>query len=452
MANGEPSRPGAHTGARPGALERLFHLRERSTTVATELRAGLVTFLTMAYILLVNPQILAAAGMPPGDVVFATAVGSAVGTLAMALLTNYPFALAPGMGINAYFAYSVVGGMKVSWQVALTAVFVSGLLFMALSAGGLRTLLLRAIPVNVKLAIGGGIGLFLALIGFENAGLVQQHPVTMITLGDLHAPAVLLALGALLLMGVLLARRVRAALLIGIAAATGAAWLLGITPPPAAVVALPRLPEQTLLAFDWSGLASGTLATVVLAFLFVVLFDTAGTLMGVGRLGGFVDERGDLPRAGRAFFADAFGTTAGAALGTSPVTAYIESATGIEEGGRTGLTGVVVAVLFLASLVLAPLFTAVPPLATAPALIVVGALMMEGVREVDWKRFDEAIPAFLTVIGIPFTYSIANGIALGLVSWVAIKLLSGRWREVHWLMVVLAVLLVLYYAFLEAHA
>ncbi len=217
-------------------------------------------------------------------------------------------------------------------------------------------------------------------------------------------------------------------------------------------MALPRLPEQTLFAFDWSGMASGTLATVVLAFLFVVLFDTAGTLMGVGRLGGFVDERGDLPKSGRAFFADAFGTTAGAALGTSPVTAYIESATGIEEGGRTGLTGVVVAILFLASLVLAPLFIAVPPLATAPALIVVGALMMESVREVDWKRFDEAIPAFLTVIGIPFTYSIANGIALGLVSWVAIKLFSGRWREVHWLMVVLAVLLVLYYAFLEAHA
>jgi adenine/guanine/hypoxanthine permease len=433
-----------------GFLERLFHLDERSTTVATELRAGLVTFLTMAYILLVNPQILGAAGMPASDVVFATAVGSALGTLAMALLTNYPFALAPGMGINAYFAYSVVGGMKVSWQVALTAVFVSGLLFMALSAGGIRTVLLRAIPVNVKLATSGGIGLFLALIGFENAGLVRQHPVTLITLGNLHDPKVLLALGGLLLMAVLLALRVRAALLLGIAVATGSAWLLGVAAPPSAVVAVPRLPERTLFAFDWSGMASGTLAAVVLAFLFVVLFDTAGTLMAVGRLGRFVDERGDLPRSGRAFFADAFGTTAGAALGTSPVTAYIESATGIEEGGRTGLTGVVVAVLFLASLVLAPLFTAVPPLATAPALIVVGALMMEGVREVDWARFDEAIPAFLTIIGIPFTYSIANGIALGLVSWVAIKLLSGRWREVHWLMVPLAVLLVLYYAFLHA--
>lgn len=446
MANGEPPRPVTNAGL----LERLFHLSERQATVGTEVRAGLVTFLTMAYILLVNPQILAAAGMPPSDVVFATAVGSAVGTLAMALLTNYPFALAPGMGINAYFAYSVVGGMKVSWQVALTAVFVSGLLFMLLSVGGLRTVLLRAIPQNVKLAIGGGIGLFLALIGFENAGLVQKHPVTMITLGNLHDPRVLLALGGLLLMGVLLALKFRGALLVGIAAATVAAWLLGVTPPPTAVAALPRLPEQTLFAFDWSGVWNGALAAVVLAFLFVVLFDTAGTLMGVGRLGGFVDEKGDLPKSGRAFFADAFGTTAGAALGTSPVTAYIESATGIEEGGRTGLTGVVVAVLFLASLVLAPLFTAVPPLATAPALVVVGALMMEAVREVDWKRFDEAIPAFLTVIGIPFTYSIANGIALGLVSWVAIKLLSGRWREVHWLMVVLALLLVLYYAFLHA--
>src|SRR5262245_5938970 len=218
--------PGGQSMA--GSLQRFFRLEERSTTVATELRAGLVTFLTMAYILLVNPQILGAAGMPPSDVVFATAVGSAVGTLAMALLTNYPFALAPGMGINAYFAYSVVGGMKVSWQVALTAVFVSGLLFMLLSAGGIRTVLLRAIPQNVKLAIGGGIGLFLALIGFENAGLVQKHPVTMITLGNLHDPRVLLALGGLLLMGVLLALRFRGALLVGIAASTVAAWLLGV--------------------------------------------------------------------------------------------------------------------------------------------------------------------------------------------------------------------------------
>ncbi|HEV8629572.1 MAG TPA: NCS2 family permease [Thermoanaerobaculia bacterium] len=431
-------------------LERLFALRERETTVATEVRAGLVTFLTMAYILLVNPQVLAAAGMPKEDVVFATAVGSAVGTLAMALLANYPFALAPGMGINAYFAYSVCGAMGVSWRVALTAVFVSGLLFMALSAGGIRTLLLRAIPTNIKLATSGGIGLFLALIGFENAGLVKKHPATLLTLGDVRSAPVLLALGALVLMAVLLALRVRAALLLGIAAATAAAWLLGIAPPPTAVVALPALPRQTLLAFDWHGMASGTLATVVLAFLFVVLFDTTGTLMGVGRLGGFVDEEGNLPRAGRAFFADAFGTTAGAALGTSPVTAYIESATGIEEGGRTGLTGVVVALLFLASLVLAPLFTAVPPLATAPALVVVGALMIEGMQGIDWKRFDEAIPAFLTIVGMPFTYSIANGIALGIVSWVIIKLLAGRWREAHPLMIVLAALLVLYYAFLYA--
>jgi AGZA family xanthine/uracil permease-like MFS transporter len=433
-----------------GILQRVFRLEENGTTAATEVRAGVVTFLTMAYILLVNPQVLAAAGMPPGDVVFATAIGSALGTLGMALLTNYPFALAPGMGINAYFAYSVVGGMKVSWQVALTAVFVSGILFMALSIGGVRTLLLRAIPKNIKLAIAGGIGLFLALIGLQNAGLVKSHPVTMVTLGDVRAPATLLALGALVLMGVLLALRVRAALLIGIAAATGAAWLLGIAPAPKQVVAAPSLPHQTLLAFDWSGVMSGALAAVVLAFLFVCLFDTAGTLMGVGRLGGFVDQDGDLPKAGRAFFADALGSTVGAALGTSPITAYIESGTGIQEGGRTGLTGVVVALLFLASLVLAPLFTAVPALATAPALVVVGALMIESLREVEWARLDEAIPAFLTVVGMPFTYSIANGIALGIVSWVAIKLLTGRFKETHVVMVVLAVLLVLYYAFLHA--
>jgi len=433
-----------------GTLERVFHLEERGTTVGTELRAGVVTFLTMAYILLVNPQVLAAAGMPPGDVVFATAVGAALGTLGMAFLTNYPFALAPGMGINAYFAYSVVGGMKVSWQVALTAVFVSGLLFMALSAGGVRTLVLRAIPRNIKLAIAGGIGLFLALIGLQNAGLVRPHPVTMLTLGDLHAPSTLLALAGLLVMAVLLALRVRAALLIGIATATAVAWLLGVAPPPRAVVATPALPHATLLAFDWHGVANGALAAVVLAFLFVCLFDTAGTLMGVGRLGGFVDADGNLPKSGRAFFADALGSTVGSMLGTSPVTAYIESATGIEEGGRTGLTGVVVAILFLVSLVLAPLFTAVPALATAPALVVVGAMMIESLREVEWRSLDEAVPAFLTVAGMPFTYSIANGIALGIVSWVAIKLLSGRWRDTHAVMIVLAVLLVVYYGWLHA--
>lgn len=433
-----------------GALERVFHLEERGTTAGTEVRAGIVTFLTMAYILLVNPQVLAAAGMPPGDVVFATAVGAALGTLGMAFLTNYPFALAPGMGINAYFAYSVVGGMKVSWQVALTAVFISGLLFMALSAGGVRTLLLRAIPRNIKLAIAGGIGLFLALIGLQNAGLVRPHPVTMVTLGDLHAPQTLLSLAGLLVMAVLLALRVRAALLIGIATATAAAWLLGVAPPPHDVVATPALPHATLLAFDWHGVAGGSLVGVVLAFLFVCLFDTAGTLMGVGRLGGFVDADGNLPKAGRAFFADALGSTVGSMLGTSPVTAYIESATGIEEGGRTGLTGVVVAVLFLLSLVLAPLFTAVPALATAPALVIVGAMMIESLREVDWRSLDEAVPAFLTVAGMPFTYSIANGIALGIVSWVAIKLLTGRWRDTHVVMIVLAVLLVVYYGWLHA--
>jgi AGZA family xanthine/uracil permease-like MFS transporter len=431
-----------------GLLERLFGLRQRQTTVGTELRAGVVTFLTTAYILLVNPQILAAAGMPAEDVVFATAVSAAIGSLLMGLLANYPFAVAPGMGLNAFFAYSVVGGMGVPWQVALAAVLVAGLLFILLSLGGLRSLLLRAMPSDLKLAIGGGIGVFIAFIGFQGAGLVRTHPATLVTLGDLHEPRALVALGALLLIAALLVARVRAALLIGIGAATVAAWLLGVAAPPERVAALPRLPGETLFAFDWSGLLSGPLVAVILAFLFVDLFDTAGTLIGVGRLGGFLDEHGDLPRADQAFLSDAVATTVGAALGTSPLTPYIESATGIEEGGRTGLTAVTVSLLFVAALVFAPLFVAVPALATAPALIVVGCFMLEGLREVQWRRLDEAIPAFLTVVSMPFTFSIAHGIAIGIVTWVALKLLTGRWREAHPLMIGLAVLLLLFYAYL----
>jgi adenine/guanine/hypoxanthine permease len=429
-----------------GFLDRCFGLRARGTSVGTEVRAGTVTFLTMAYILLVNPQILGAAGMPPQDVVVATALASALATLVMGLWAGYPFALAPGMGLNAYFAYTVAGTMGVPWQQALAAVFAAGLLFMVLSLAGIRTLLVRAIPQAIKVATMSGIGLFLALIGFQSAGLVQAHPVTLLTLGELAAPATLLALGGLLAMAALLALRVPGALLVSIGAVTLVAWLSGIAPPPDGWLAVPRLPEETLLALELRALLLPSLWLVVLSFLFVDLFDTAGTLIGVGRLGGFVGPQGDLERSDRAFFADALGTTVGAALGTSPVTSYIESATGIEEGGRTGLTAVTTAAWFLIALVAAPLFVAVPALATAPALVVVGALMAQGAREIDWGRPDEGVPAFLTMAAMPFTYSIANGIALGIVSHVAVKALIGRWRQVHPLMAALAVALIAYYA------
>lgn len=428
-------------------LERLFRLSARGTTAATELRAGLVTFLTMSYILFVNPQILGEAGMPAGDVAVATALSAALATAVMALWANLPIALAPGMGLNAYFTYGVVLGMGVSWQVALAAVFVEGLFFLLLVAVGAREALVRAIPLPIKVATMCGIGLFLAIVGLQGAGLVAAHPVTMVTLGDLGAPGPLLALGGLLLIGMLLARRVRGAIFLGIAAVTAVAWGFGLAPRPETVWSLPRLPEETFLALDLTALWEPGFLAVVAAFLFVDFFDTAGTLLGVGRLAGLTDAEGNLPEAGRAFAADAVGTAAGALLGTSTVTSYVESGTGVEEGGRTGLTALTVAVLFLAALFITPVLAAVPAAATAPALVVVGALMMSGARDVDWTRPADALPAFLTVAVMPFTFSIANGIAFGILAWVAIRLLWGRWREVHPLLAGLAAVLAAYYAF-----
>jgi adenine/guanine/hypoxanthine permease len=427
-------------------LDRLFHLTARGTTAATELRSGLVTFLTMSYILFVNPQILGEAGMPGEDVAVATALAAAIATLVMALWANLPFALAPGMGLNAYFTYGVVIGMGVPWQAALAAVFVEGLLFLLLVAVGARQALVAAIPLPIKTATMCGIGLFLAIIGLQAGGLVVAHPATMVALGDLAAPAPLLAAGGLVATGVLLARRVRGAIFLGIVAVTAVAWALGLAPRPERVLTLPRLPAETFLALDLGAVSSLAFVPVIAAFLFVDFFDTAGTLLGVGRLGGFTDEEGNLPEAGRAFTADAIGTTAGALLGTSTVTSYVESSTGIEEGGRTGLTALTVALLFLLSLFVTPLVAAVPAAATAPALVVVGAMMMAGARDIDWARPDEALPAFLTVVAMPFTFSIANGIAFGILAWVAIRLLAGRWREIHPLMAGLAAVLILYYA------
>jgi len=430
-------------------LERLFHLSEHGTTVGTEVRAGVTTFLTLSYILFVNPQILSAAGMPAEDVAIATALASAVATAAMALLANYPVALAPGMGLNAYFTYGVVRGMGIDWRVALAAVFVEGLLFLALAAGGVRRAIIDAVPMTLKLATMSGIGLFLGMIGLQHAGLVVDHPETLVTLGEVASPTALVALAGLVLTGALMARRVRGAILAGIAATAALAWAAGLAALPERWLSLPRLPRETFLALDFGGLLSAGAVVVVLAFLFVDLFDTAGTLIGVGRLGGFLDEEGRLPRADRAFAADALGTTAGAALGTSTVTSYIESATGVEEGGRTGLTALVVAVLFLLALFFTPLLAAVPAVATAPALVLVGALMLDGAREIEWGRAEEALPAFFTVAVMPLTFSIANGIALGIASHTLLRLLAGRWREVHPVMYVLTAALAAYYGFLQ---
>jgi adenine/guanine/hypoxanthine permease len=430
-------------------LERIFRLQENGTTAGVEVRAGVATFLTMAYILLVNPQILSQAGMPAEDVAIATALSAAVATLIMGLWARYPFAQAPGMGLNAYFAFSVVIGAGIAWEVALAAVFIEGILFLLLAIGGIRRRIINAIPLPLKIATTAGIGLFLAVIGFQNAGLTVGDPATMLALGDVTSPGTLLALVGLVIVAVLLARKIPGAIVVGIVAVSIVAWLTGLTALPERWLTAPRLPTETFLAMDLSGVFTGELIPVVIAFLFVDLFDTAGTLLGVGRLGGFTNEAGELPRADRAFTADAVGTMVGAALGTSTVTTYIESAAGIEEGGRTGLTSVTVGLLFILALVLAPVFTAVPPFATAPALIVVGALMMRAAADLDWLRIDTAVPAFLTIVAMPFTYSIANGIAIGIVAYVVIGAMVGRAREIHVIMYVLAALLAGYYAFLR---
>ena len=448
MNQGTPSKE--HTlqseGGFGASLDRYFQISERGSTVVTEVRAGITTFLTMGYILFINPQILSLAGMPEADVAIATALGAAIATIIMGVYANYPFVLAPGMGLNAYFTFGVVQGLGVPWQVALTAVFVEGLIFLALSRGGVRTLIINAIPQSLKIATTVGIGLFLAIIGLQNMQLVVDHPATLVTLGDVTQPSVYLALLGVLLIGALMVKRVKGAILIGILMITVISWITGLAPAPEKFVGLPSLPKETLFALDFSQIFSATFFTVVIAFMFVDIFDTAGTLIGVGRLAGFLDKDGKLPGSDRAFTSDAVGTSAGALLGTSTVTTYIESATGVEEGGRTGFTSVVAGIMFLLALFFIPLVTSVPALATAPALIIVGTLMMSGARELTWDQMDEAIPAFLAVIIMPLTYSIANGITLGIVTYVLMKLIVGKGKEISPVMIVLAILLAAYYA------
>jgi AGZA family xanthine/uracil permease-like MFS transporter len=432
-----------------GPIERLFRLREHGTTVRTEVEAGLTTFLTMAYILAVNPQILGEAGVPVSGALFATAASAALGSILMGLLANYPFALAPGMGLNAYFTYSVVLGMGVPWQTALGAVFLSGVAFILLTLGRVRELVIRAIPLGLKLAVGAGIGLFIAFIGFRSAGVVAASPATFVTLGDVTAVPTLLALGGLVLTTALMARGWKSAIIVGIVATAAGAYLAGVARPPERLFALPDV-GSTFLALDVGAALGMGLFQVVFVFLFVDLFDSVGTLVGLGRQAGYLTPRGDLPRAQRALMADAVATTAGAVLGTSTVTAYIESATGVAEGGRTGLTAVTVGLLFAAAVFLSPLAAAVPAVATAPALIIVGSLMLRAALGVEWEDATEAVPAFVTLAGMPLTYSIANGLALGFVAYPLVKVLAGRAREVSPLVYVLAALFVLRFAYLGA--
>ncbi|MDQ3604821.1 MAG: NCS2 family permease [Gemmatimonadota bacterium] len=430
-----------------GWLERQFRLRESGTTVRTEVEAGVTTFLTMAYILVVNPLILSEAGVPIEGALFATAVAAALGSILMGVLANYPFALAPGMGLNAYFTYSVVLGMGVPWQTALGAVFISGVVFLLLTLGRIRELVVRAIPLTLKLATGAGIGLFIAFIGLRNAGVVVASPATAVALGEVTSLPVLLALGGVVLTAALLARGWKSAIILGIAFTAAGAYLTGVAAPPTRLVAIPD-PAPTFLALDVRAALGLGILQVVFVFLFVDLFDTVGTLVGLGQQAGYLTPEGDLPRAQRALLADSIATSAGAVLGTSTVTSYIESAAGVAEGGRTGLTAVTVGVLFLLAVFLSPLAAAIPAVATAPALIIVESLMLHSALGVRWEDATEAVPAFLTLVGMPLTFSIADGLALGFISYPLIKLLAGQGREVSPLVYLLALLFVLRYAYL----
>ncbi|NBC31821.1 MAG: NCS2 family permease [Alphaproteobacteria bacterium] len=428
-------------------LDRQFKLRENGTTVRTEMLAGLTTFLTMAYIIFVNPSILADSGMDFDAVFVATCLAAAVGTLIMGLYANYPIALAPGMGLNAYFTYGVVLGMGHPWQVALGAVFISGVLFIILSILPVREAIINAIPNSLKMAISAGIGLFLAIIGLSNAGIIADHPATLVTIGDLTQwPAILAGVG-FVAAGALTALRVPGALVLAILGVSALGIILGVSEFQG-IASLPPDPSPTFLQLDIAGALEVGLVTIVFAFLFVDLFDTAGTLVGVSARAGFLDDQGRLPRLRQALLADSGASTVGAMLGTSTTTCYIESAAGVNAGGRTGLTSVTVAVLFLLALFLAPLAGSIPAYATAPALLFVACLMARGFTMIDWDDVTEYAPALVTAVSMPLTYSIAHGIAFGFITYAAIKLLSGRWSEASPAVIVLAVLFCIKFAVL----
>ena len=411
--------------------ERVFKLSEHGTTVRTELVAGLTTFLTMAYIIFVNPSILGDAGMPKEAVFVATCLIAALGTGIMALYANYPIALAPGMGLNAYFAYVVVLQMGFTWQAALGAVFISGCLFLLVTLFGLRELIIRGIPQSIRIAITVGIGLFLAIIALKNAGIVAASPATFVTLGDLHTPQVVLSTLGFLLIAVLDRLKVRGAILIGIVAVTVASFFFGGN-TFRGIFDLPPSIAPTFLKLDVKAALSGGILNVILVFFLVELFDATGTLMGVAKRAGLLVP-GKMERLNRSLLADSGAIFMGSLLGTSSTTAFVESAAGVQAGGRTGLTALTVAVLFLACLFIAPLAGSVPAYATAPALFFVACLMLRELTELDWDETTEVIPAAVTALAMPFTYSIANGLAFGFITYAVLKLFTGQARQVHWM-------------------
>lgn len=430
-----------------GFLERKFKLKEHGTDIQTEVMAGITTFMTMGYILAVNPEMLSQTGMDKGGVFTATAISAVVATLLMALLANYPFALAPGMGLNAFFTYTIFFEMGHSWQFALTAVFLEGIIFMLLSLVGFREAIFNAIPHNLKKAVSVGIGLFIALIGFSSSGLIINGDGTILALGNLASPDVFLTLVGLLIIGVLLKKDVKGALLIGIVATSLIGIPLGVTEFQG-IFQMPPSMSKVMFQFEWDKVFTFDMMIVIFTFLFVDIFDTVGTLIGVASKSDMLDEDGNLPRVKEALFADAVGTVVGASLGTSTVTTFVESASGVADGGRTGLTSLTTAGMFFLALFFSPVFNMIPSAATSPALIVVGLFMLSPIKEIDLDDFTEAIPAFLTIVMMPFAYSIAEGIVFGITSYVLLKFLTGKREDISLIMYFLVIAFVLRFIYL----
>ncbi|KRA57621.1 guanine permease [Caulobacter sp. Root656] len=434
-------------------LERLFGLKAQGTNVRTEVLAGVTTFMTMAYIVVVNPAILGEAGMPVAAVAAATCLAAGFGSILMGLVANYPLALAPGMGLNAYFTYTVVKGMGVPWETALGCVFLSGVAFLVLTLVGVRQMIVAAIPKPLFSAVAAGVGLFIAFIGLKEAGIIVASPATTVALGDLTTPTAAVAILGLVLIAVLQAWRVKGAILIGILLAAAAGWALGLAKIAPATSSLADLTATAFKldvagAFHLKGGMALAMLEIIFVFLFVDLFDNVGTLVAVTKKAGLQAPDGSIPRLNRILLADSAATMVGAVAGTSTVTSYIESAAGVTAGGRTGLTAVVVGLLFLVTLFFAPLVQAIPAAATAPALILVGALMVGSLVDVDWADPTVAIPAFLTLITIPLTFSIANGLAFGITSYAVLRLLTGKVGKSDWLLLVLAALFVVRFVYL----
>lgn len=425
-------------------IEKLFKLKAHKTNVRTEIVAGIITFLTMSYILIVNPSILGSTGMDKAALFTTTALATIVGTLFMALLANLPIAQGPGMGLNNFFAFTVVLTMGYSWQFALTAVFIEGIIFILLTFFNVRELIVNSIPQSLKDAIPVGIGLFITLIGMQNAGIIVGNPNTLVSLGDLSNHNVWIAVIGLIVTGILFVKNIHGAILIGIVIATVASIIMGdVHIPEGSLISMPPSIAPIFCQFEWKQVFTFDMLIVVFTFLFVNLFDTVGTLIGVASKAGLIDSKGNFPQVKKALFADALGTTCGAVLGTSTVTSYIESASGVASGGKTGLTAVSTAFMFFIALFLAPVFLMVPAAATAPALIIVGLFMISAVVKIDFSDMTESLPAFLTIVIMPFSYSIAQGIVFGFLSYVFMKVFTGQAKKVSVTVFVIAFLFLL---------